>query len=250
MRDDIHGTSTLIPSRRLLTAAVAVAFVAVSGVAFGPGPALTQEAAPADNAKPEGEKVARRPVKKVRQDTGEPHRSAAVQPAPHPPAPVLNVCILNRQTVMQKADINVASTKRLEDLRQAAQNEINTTQRSLEAEFRALTEEKRPPTDAVYQGRKAALDARVQALTAAAEMKRRQIDVTRDEVNRQISVAALPILQGIEKDKACTLLLSQEAVLDGSGVTDITGSLIEAMNAQLHAVPFSLADLGSVTPQR
>ncbi len=249
MRHYIRDTRTLISRHRVLAVSLALTVTGTLGVQLVASPAFTQEAAPTDATKPDSEKIARKPMKKVKQAMSEPRKAAVVPALPHPAA-ALNVCILNRQSVMQQANINVASTKRLNDLRQAAQADINTAQRNLEAEYKALNDEKRLPNDAVFKSKKAALDVRVQVLTVAAEKKRRQIDVTRDEVNRQISVAALPILQSIEKDKACTLLLPQETVLDSNGVTDITGAVIEGMNTQLRPMPFALAELGSPPPQR
>ena len=248
MRHLIRGTGTLIPSHRVLAVTLAVTIATTVGVQFVASPAFTQEADPLDVPKPDSEKIARKPVKKIKQAPSEPHKAATVPAMSRPPATVLNVCVLNRQSIMQQANINVASTKRLNDLRQAAQNELITTQRNLEAEYKDLNDERRLPTDAVFKSKKVALDVRVQVLTLAAEKRRRQIDVTRDEVNRQISVAALPILQNIEKAKACTLLLPQELVLDSSGVTDITGLVIEGMNTRLRPMPFSLAELGSPMP--
>ena len=196
------------------------------------------------------EHAARKPVSKVKQASAESRKPAtAAPPAPAAAsagtlsAPILNICVINRQSIIQGADINVASSKRLSDLRQQAQEEIAKSQQALQAELKALNDEKRAPGDEVLKSRMAALEARVQALAARADVKRRQIDMTRDVVNKQISTAALPLLQAAEKERSCTLLLSQESVLDGPGATDITPIVMAAMNAQLHPMPFPLAEL-------
>ena len=219
-------------------------------------PALAQDAAPSvDEAgaarTSTADRTARKPMHRVKQGI-DPHKVDPVAPtsstvAAVPATPALKICVINRQSIIRQADINVASSKRLSELRQQAQEEIAKGQQVLQTDLKVINAEKRAPNDETLKKEIAALDVRVQALAAQADFKRRQIDMTRDIVDKQISTAAFPLLQEAEKEKSCTLLLTQESVIDGTGFIDITPVVMAAMNAQLHSLPFSLVEL---TPQK
>ncbi len=243
--------------------------LATMSIMAGGQPALgqsawTQEVGPAaEDAGGARATTSRRAVRKVKQVTAEPRKAVAAAPVTTPQAPMpaaapaamvasaaipLTICVIDRGFIIQRADINVATSKRLTELRQQASDELLSTQQALQADIKALADEKRPAGDEVLKSKTAALEARARALNTEAELKRRRIDLTREIVNKQISTAALPFLQAAEKQKACTLLLSQESVIDGSGASDITPTVMAAMNASLRPMAFSLVELKPVAP--
>ncbi len=176
-------------------------------------------------------------------------KDAAAQAAAATPSPLSRVCLLSRETIVGNAAVNVSINQRLLQLRQSAQNEINEANKTLQADTKALDADKRPPTDEGLKKAREDLANRNRALAQRADLLTRELEATRQTVSVQLKTAALPLLQGVEKQQGCTLLLARESVLDGAGAIDVTPMVIAAMNAELHPQPFGLVTLAEASPK-
>lgn len=154
--------------------------------------------------------------------------ASATQAAPRP----ARVCVLDQSALLARSNMALAEASRFQTLRQTAQANFDRDSRALDADERALENFKRdlPP---------AALAIRTQ------DVARRRADLARrgEQVNRDLAKldetlttnvmrAATPIVQAVERESGCGLLIARSGLLDLLDQSvDITPKVIDRLNA-------------------
>lgn len=218
----------------------AVLTTALSAAAIPPflGWAMAEDAATGAPARAEKSKRVRH------EEVAAAPTAPATPPAPAAPAEARRqICLLDRGTILSTAAINVASSQRLVQLRAAAQDEIVAANKGLQADGKALDEDRRPPTDEALKKAREMLADRARGINQRAAVLGRELQATEQSVNAQIQGAAAPIVQAVEREQGCGLLLAREGVIDPQSTVDITQAVLQRMDAQIRPQPFDRVHL-------
>ena len=161
-----------------------------------------------------------------------------------PPAPAKHICIIDHVAVDQRANVNVASNRRLAELRAAAQNEIDSNLRVENEQIKSVDQEMaQRPQDIALKQRHQALEEQSKRLALQANLYSREIEATRQLVTRQLQTSTTPLVKAVAKANSCSLLIARDIVVDSGDAVDVTQAVVEAMNGRLQFQPFGLVDL-------
>ena len=161
-----------------------------------------------------------------------------------PPAPIKHVCIIDRMAIDQRATVNVASNRRLAELRVAAQSNLDANRQALADRIRNVDQDltKKPQDPSLIQKRHD-LDGQTKQIAAMANLYSREIEATRQLVSHQMQSNTTPLVEGIFKVNSCSILIARDVVVLSGDAVDITQATIDAMNEKLQFKPFQLVDL-------
>ena len=239
-RDNIlasHGTKGLLLAA-LVTIAIGCNVREVRAQDDGTEPPAATRPAP--------EAAPKKPKPKPRVRHAETPLATAVNDSVSDPRPVgaRHICVIDRAAVDQQAAVNVASNKRLQDLRASAQAQVDDARKKVEAQLQSNDGELRQkPDDAVLKQRRQALAAQMQEIVNRAGLFSREYEATRQGVTNQLHSATLPIVQGVAAGNGCSVVLARETIVDPGDSFDISRPVVDKMNAQLEFKPFYFVDL-------
>jgi Skp family chaperone for outer membrane proteins len=156
---------------------------------------------------------------------------APAQPATKPGPVIAGVCIYSNDAVMQNADVSKAAGVRLNQINTAAEAELAPQVTALQkegADLQALekttAKEKFGPMVQAFLTKRN--DFADKAFIVSQELSR-----TEKEANRLISQVVSPILTQTYEAKGCGMLVDRSAVLFANPAMDITGEVIQRLNA-------------------
>jgi Skp family chaperone for outer membrane proteins len=174
-----------------------------------------------------------------------PSVTLAQQPQPAAPGlggqPVAGVCLLSQAAVIANAKVGLAATARLKQLTEQVQGQVDAQRTALATDAKALEAQRATLKPADYQQKQQALGQRFQALQQIAQGRSRQIDVTRQQVLGQIATAAQPVIASVYTARHCGLLVDRNSVLGGNMANDLTGAVVQGLDAKITTISFDLA---------
>lgn len=174
--------------------------------------------------------------------------TAQEAPAPSLGGPVIpGVCLLSREAVFANAAAGRAANARLQELAAAAQAEIETERRPLEAELRALEAQ---PDNAARRQRAEALAGQWQTLQQKAVHASQEVEATRVKAMQRIANEAQPAIAQVYAAKSCGLLLDRNSALGGNFSNDLTADVVQALDARLSTIAFERERLPQVAVQQ
>jgi Skp family chaperone for outer membrane proteins len=165
-------------------------------------------------------------------------------------APIPGLCLLSQQEVLTRAKVGQAATARLQVLAQQAQNEVTAERGPIETEAKALQAQRATLKPADFQDRQKALQGRLQALQQKANVRSREIELTREKALGRIANDAQPVIAAVYKTHGCGLLMDRGSVLGGNMSNDLTGGVIEALDAKITTITFEREALPPPAPAR
>jgi Skp family chaperone for outer membrane proteins len=139
------------------------------------------------------------------------------------------VCILNRTRVLAASKVGVSTSQQFTKLHDTAQTAVNAAEAKIMADNKQLQQQAKSLPPAQLQQRQQSLVKRQSELQANAAQQSRDMEQVRLGLVSQISVAAQPIIVSVYRSHKCGLLLSQDAVLAGSGGMDLTPEILKTL---------------------
>ena len=181
---------------------------------------------------------------------------AQAAPAPAAPAPaaantqpslggplIKGVCLLSEDVVLRDAQVGVNAYKRIQQLKDQAQAEVNTARAPVDADFKALPTDAGKVTPAEIEKRRVSIQARYQTLQDMTDQRSREIEATRIKAVQRISLELQPVVAAVYKAKGCGLLLNRNAVLGGNLGGDLTADVIKGLDARITTFAFDRENL-------
>lgn len=160
---------------------------------------------------------------------------------------IAGVCLLSQQAVLANAKVGHAATARLQQLASQVQSEVATQRTPIENDAKALQAQRASLKPADFQQRQQALATRLQTLQQTAQQRSRQIELTRERALGQISTAAQPVIASVYAEHHCGLLVDRSSVLGGNMANDLTGAVVQGLDAKMTSISFDLAPLPAQT---
>ncbi len=166
---------------------------------------------------------------------------AAAQIAQAPGAPVAGICIYSENALLGRSEAGVAANRQLAAFQQSASADVGAQRDKLVADVRALDAQKVQLPGATYAQRQADLQRRAQDLQTLSQVRNDQLARTRDAAISEISRAALPLLNAVIATHRCSVVFNGASVYTINPAMDLTGEVIQRLNASLPSVTLQLA---------
>lgn len=163
-------------------------------------------------------------------------------------APIAGLCMLSQQEVLARAKVGQAATARLQVLAQQAQNEVTAERGPIDTDAKALQAQRATLKPADFQAQQKALQNRVNALQQKAAIRSREIELTREKALARIANEAQPVIATVYKSHNCGLLVDRGTVLGGNMSNDLTGGVIDALDAKITTITFDREPLPAAAP--
>jgi Skp family chaperone for outer membrane proteins len=167
---------------------------------------------------------------------------ATAQAAP-PPPPAPKIVVFDERALMQFSKAGQDIQRQVRAYADQVQKEKAATQKSLQAEEQQLQQQVAILAPDVRAKKVQAFQQKADSAQAALQRKAQQIDAAVQQAQGQMSKVLGPILQQAMKERGANLVVLKQAVLVASTTNfDITGEVINLLNAKLPAVKVSLSN--------
>jgi outer membrane protein len=166
--------------------------------------------------------------------------AARAAPPPKPPAP--KIVVFDERALMQYSKAGQDIQRQVRAYADQVQKEKAATQKSLQNEEQKLQQQVAILAPDVRAKKVQAFQQKAEGAQDALQRKAQQIDAGLQQAQAQMSKVLGPILQQVMKERGANLVVLKQAVLVASTANfDITGDVINRLNAKLPTVKVSLA---------
>jgi outer membrane protein len=166
---------------------------------------------------------------------------AVAQVAPALGAPLAGLCVYSENVILGQSQAGVSANQQLRQLQTSVNGELTAARDKLVADDRALTAQKAKLSAADFSAQTNALQTRARDLQNLASVRNGQLTRTRDGAIAQISKAALPLLNASLNAHRCAIVLDKGPVYSVNPAMDLTGEVMQRLNAALPSITVSLA---------
>ena len=147
-------------------------------------------------------------------------------------------CVLGREAIIGASVSGKFAISRLGQLKQQAEAELANDRTTLEAEAKALQDQRATlPADQV-QTREATLQGHAQAFQRKAQQRSAELQQTQQKAFGTIYQAADPIVRQVFVQRGCSILVDGQTVISASQTMDITPAVIQGLDAKLQSFQF------------
>lgn len=154
---------------------------------------------------------------------------------------VPGVCMLSRGAVLGQSKVGQAADRRLKQLVQQAQSQLEAEQKPLSTAVQAFQKDAKSMDDATRQSKQKALQQRLQAFQQKKQKLNVRVRATRAKAMKRIGAAIDPVVANVYKQRSCGILLDRDTVLGGNKTNDLTAAVIKGLNAKMSTISFNLA---------
>ena len=165
-----------------------------------------------------------------------------------PGAPLGGVCVYSENGLLGQSQAGLAANQQLAQLQKSVNAELSATRDRLVADDRALTAQKAQLSAADFNQKSADLQRRAQDLDSLSRVRNSQLSRTRDEAVRQISTAALPLFNASLTAHRCSIVLDKGPVYSVNPAMDLTGEIMQKLNAVMPTISVQLAPAQAPAP--
>jgi Skp family chaperone for outer membrane proteins len=183
--------------------------------------------------------------------------SAAVAHAASEPAPtatpkaqpslggplIKGVCLLSEDVVLRDAKVSINANKRLQQLKDQAQAEVNAARAPIDADYKVLQADASKGPAADIEKRRLAIQARYQTVQEMTDQRNREIEATRVKAVGRISIELQPVVAAAYKARGCGLLFNRNAVLGGNLGGDLSDDVVKGLDARITSLAFDRENL-------
>jgi len=166
---------------------------------------------------------------------------ARAQVTPAPGAPLAGVCVYSENVILGQSQAGAGANQQLTQLQTSVNSELRAARDKLVADDQALTARKATLSAADFTAQGAALQTRARDLQNLATTRNGQLTRTRDAAIAQISRAAQPLLNASLTAHRCAIVLDKGPVYSVNPAMDLTGEVLQRLNATLPAITVTLA---------
>lgn len=156
---------------------------------------------------------------------------------------IAGVCMVSRDAIITNSKVGEAANKRLNQLAQQADNNLQKKHTPLERDVQAFQQKAASLSDAEREKQGEALQKRMAAFDREARSMDIRIQITRDKVTQQIVEKLEPLIIDTYKKHQCGILLDRDAVIGGNNSNDLTGPALKALDANMKTINFNLEPL-------
>lgn len=163
--------------------------------------------------------------------------SAAMAQAVKPP----KIVVMDKVAILQYSKVGQDIAKQVQAYAAQAKNELTAQGKALQNEGRTLQQQVAILAPDMKQKRMAAFQAKEQALQTQAQKKDDQIKSAFMQARQAMETRLGPILQQVIKERGANLVIDKQAiVMANTGTFDITGEVINRLNAQMPSYKVNL----------
>lgn len=157
--------------------------------------------------------------------------------------PVPGLCFFSDRELVGTSKLGKYVMDRVGMLGQQAGAELNTTGTALDNDIKAYSAQKAslPVTD--QQKKELELGQRREALQQLAQTRQQEIDITRQKALGRLGEEMNPLFDLVAKERNCSIVLSEAAVLDVAPAMDITPAIAQRLDAKITEFAFDRANL-------
>jgi len=168
-----------------------------------------------------------------------PAAASAAGPAPLPAGPAIpGICIFDKRGVIGGSVVGKFVGSRLSQLQAQAEAELTAEQKAIQTDATALEAQKATTPPDQFEQKVAAINARGAALQRKAQLRQREFEATEQKAFGRVLQEAEPILRQSYIQRNCSVLLGAEAVIVASPSFDLTGSVIQGLDAKITQFQF------------
>lgn len=169
--------------------------------------------------------------------------AVAAGAAPPKPPPAPRIVVFDERALMEFSKAGQDIQRQVRGFAQQVQNEKAATQKSLQAEEQQLQQQVAILAPDVRNKKVQAFQQKADSAQAALQRKAQMIDAGVQQAQGQMSKVLGPILQQVMKERGANLVvLKQAVIMADSAAFDITGDVINRLNAKLPAIKVSLVN--------
>jgi Skp family chaperone for outer membrane proteins len=172
---------------------------------------------------------------------------AAVAPVFGPATP--GVCLFDQAQALSQSRAGASADQQLKQFAVGVDAELKAERTAIYNDDHALAGQKASLAPADYEQRVAQLKARYAELDRTRRLRDGQLDLTRQDAAAQIMKVLTPSLMDTITARRCSFVLERSVTYAASDALDITGAVIQRMDAQLGYLTLRLAPPESVQPQ-
>jgi Skp family chaperone for outer membrane proteins len=172
--------------------------------------------------------------------------AAAPAAAPAPAAPpaaefggpsIAGVCLLSKQELVAGSKLGIATREKLQRLHEKFEAGVSAAKASLNAQAKTLAAQRATLPQIQFEQKARALEQREQALQTQTEEKAQQLEATQAKALQNVLETAKPIIADVYRNRGCGVLFDRSSVMAGGLGMDLTGVVIQALDAKATTPP-------------
>jgi Skp family chaperone for outer membrane proteins len=164
-----------------------------------------------------------------------PSSAPAAQPVPAP-----KILVIDRQALLRASSVGQDIARQVQALSKSAEGELKGEGDSLRKEEIALQQQVAILAPDVKAQKIKAFEEKQAAFQKKVQDRQNQIRYGVALAQRQVEMAAGPIVQGIMQERGANLMLDRQAIVIGAPGLDITPLAIQRLNQKLPSVKVQL----------
>jgi outer membrane protein len=162
--------------------------------------------------------------------------AAMAQPATPP-----KIVVMDKVAILQYSKVGQDIAKQVQAYAAQAKNELTAQGKALQTEGRTLQQQVAILAPDLKQKKMAAFQAKEESLQTQAQKKDQQIKNAFMQARQAMEMKLGPILQQVVKERGANLVLDKQAiVMANSSAFDITGEVINRLNAEMPSYKVNL----------
>lgn len=147
------------------------------------------------------------------------------------------VCSFSGDRAVAESTAGKYVSERLGELSTQVKAELDAEQNGIQTDAATLDSQKASLSQDQYQSQGAALQTRAAALQRKAQQREAEMQATQRKAIQTIEATLAPVVQQVAQGRACTLLISTDALVLPNPSIDITDQVMTGLNAKLTQFP-------------
>jgi Skp family chaperone for outer membrane proteins len=168
-------------------------------------------------------------------------QTAAAAPEPLYGPVIPGICVFSRDTAIDNSAAGQAATKRMQELTQQVDAELQPEREAIAREQAALDAQKTSVSAPSLKSRSDALAVREQAFNQKIRTRNAQLAKSRQDALAKLTDALRPTLVSVITSNKCSAVLDRTNLYGFNAKLDITPAVAAAMNAVIKPFTFGLA---------
>lgn len=163
-------------------------------------------------------------------------------------APIGGLCVVSVETAIGGSTVGKNVNTRLQQLVAQVNAELNAERSSIDNDAKALDAQRATLDQNTLEQRASALQVRANALQRKAQLRDREIQATEQKQIGRVGAEVEPLIRQAYQQKGCSMLLNRQAVILANPATDLTPTVVAALNAKITQLTFDRERLDQPTP--
>jgi outer membrane protein len=163
--------------------------------------------------------------------------ASAAPPLPQGPA-IPGVCVYHNDAAISASLAGKAAAARMQQLKAQVSAELQAENAGIKTDAEAFQAKRASLTQEQLQQQAAPIQQRVEALDRKAQLRQRELEVTGQKALQRIGATVEPILRSLYQQHGCSLMLNGDSVMASNREMDLTGQVVQQLNAQLSTITF------------